>query len=256
MKKLFTPIIGLAAAMTALVSTACAAQPNLAPNPAEFAEDANMNAYILLDRTGSMSSIWEEALNSVNVYAASLGTKEENEIGDVDANVTLAVFDAQDGLQYDLLRTQSSAKDWNPVTNDEANPRGMTPLFDAIGRIVATAEADGPDKAVIVVMTDGAENSSRELTKDGARAALDRARNRGWEVVFLGAEFANFDDAEGVGNAGDKNMAVSADSLGVTMDRLAKQSRGYAKGEQEEIIFDEEDRAAAKEGEVQQRKGQ
>ena len=132
----------------------------------------------------------------------------------------------------------------------------MTPLFDAIGRIVSTAESDKPEKAVIVVMTDGHENSSRELTKEGAKAALDRARERGWEVVFLGAEFANFSDAEGVGNAQQKNMAVSAGSLGVTMDRLAKKSRSYAKGEEAEIIFDDEDRAAAQEDDVKERKGQ
>ena len=256
MRRMFTPIVGAIAAMTAFAGPACAMKPELVNAPAPISRDAEMNAYILLDRTGSMSSIWDEALNSVNVYAASLGTQEEDEIGDVDASVTLAVFDAQDGLKYDVLRERASAKDWKKVTNDEASPRGMTPLFDAIGRIVSTAESDKPEKAVIVVMTDGHENSSRELTKEGAKAALDRARERGWEVVFLGAEFANFSDAEGVGNAQQKNMAVSAGSLGVTMDRLAKKSRSYAKGEEAEIIFDDEDRAAAQEDDVKERKGQ
>lgn len=214
-----------------------------------------MNAYILLDRTGSMSSIWAEALNSVNVFATSLATKEEDEVGDVNAAVTFAVFDAQDGLQFDVLRQQADAKEWRNVTDDEASPRGMTPLYDAIGRIVALAEADKPEKAVLVIMTDGHENSSRELTKQGAKAALDRARERGWEVVFLGAEFANFDDAEGVGNAQSKNMAVSRDKLGSTMDRLAKKSREYAKGQEAEITFDAEDRAEAGEEDVKQRKG-
>ena len=98
MRRMFTQIVGAIAAMTAFAGPACAMKPELVNAPAPISRDAEMNAYILLDRTGSMSSIWDEALNSVNVYAASLGTQEEDEIGDVDASVTLAVFDAQDGL--------------------------------------------------------------------------------------------------------------------------------------------------------------
>ncbi len=244
-------------AATAVTLASCA-NAEIAPERyTPIVEDESpMHAYILLDRTGSMSSIWDEALNSVNTYAVSLGTKEEGEKGDVDADVTLAVFDAQDGLQFDVLRKETSAKQWNEVTDDEASPRGMTPLFDAIGRIVNIAETDQPEKAVLVIMTDGQENSSREITREGARAALDRARAKGWEVVFLGAEFANFGDAEGVGQSQSKNMAVSKDKLGQTMDRLAKKSRSYAKGEEAEIEFDEEDRAIAEEEDVKQRKGQ
>ena len=105
-------------------------------------------------------------------------------------------------------------------------------------------------------MTDGLENSSRELTRDGAKAALDRAEAKGWEVVFLGAEFARFDDAEAVGVSASKTMAVGQGSMRESMSALAKKSRAYGKGEEAEIIFDEEDRAIADEEGVKQRKGQ
>ncbi|WP_018997460.1 vWA domain-containing protein [Hirschia maritima] len=247
---------GIVTASVMALSACAVAAPKLSPTEPIIEEDSRMHAYILLDRTGSMSSIWDEALNSVNTYAVSLGTKEEGEEGDVDADVTLAVFDAQDGLQFDVLRKTASAKEWNEVTNDEASPRGMTPLFDAIGRMVGIAEVDKPEKAVLVIMTDGQENSSREITKEGAKAALDRAREKGWEVVFLGAEFANFGDAQAVGQSHSKSMAVSKDKLGITMNRLAKKSRNYAKGEEPNVEFNEEDRAIADEEEVKQRKGQ
>lgn len=252
-------ILSALAAFGVLTIPACAAAPKpVDTTPPQVApeEISPMHAYILLDRTGSMSDIWDEALNSVNTFAEGLATKEEGEIGDVAAKVTLAVFDAQDGLQFDVLRRETDAGAWSNVTDDEASPRGMTPLFDSIGRIVGMAEGDNPDKALLVIMTDGMENASREVTKDGAKAALDRARAKGWEVVFLGAEFANFDDAEGVGQAAAKNMAVSKDNLGETMQRLSKKSRSYAKGEDAEIIFDEEDRAAAGEEDVKQRQNQ
>jgi len=222
--------------------------------PAE--EETAVHSYILLDRTGSMSDIWDEALGSVNAYAKSVAEEEGNQPDTLETRVTLAVFDAQDGLAFDVLRKNVDADAWKDVTNDEAHPRGMTPLFDAIGRIVNLAEADTPEKAVIVVMTDGRENASRELDKKGAKAALDRARKQGWEVVFLGAEFANFDDAEAVGVAASKSMAVGAGSLSESMQRLGKQSRGYAKGEQDGVEFDAEDRAVADEDDVKQRKNQ
>ena len=202
-----------------------------------------------------MSGIWDEALTSVNAYAADIGKLEEGEKDDLDTSVTLAVFDAQDGLQYDVLRKSVTPGNWQTVTSDEVSPRGMTPLFDAIGQIISTAEKDAPEKAVIVIMTDGLENSSREMTKEGARAALDRVEAKGWEVVFLGAEFAKFDDADAVGVSAQKSMAMSAGTMQESMSRLAKKSRDYGKGESEEIIFDSEDRAVANEADVQARKG-
>lgn len=217
------------------------------------AGDTSVHSYILLDRTGSMSSIWDEALSSVNAYAKSVGEEEEGE-KDFETKVSLAVFDAQDGLQFDVLRKSVNAESWTEVTNDEAHPRGMTPLFDAIGQLVAMAEADAPEKAVLVIMTDGHENASREMTGPLAKKALERAEKRGWEVVFLGAEFAAFGDADQVGVQRSKQMAVGAGQLSETMQRLGKKSRGYAKGEAE-VEFDAEDRAVAQEEDVKQRKG-
>ena len=130
----------------------------------------------------------------------------------------------------------------------------MTPLYDAIGRIVSLAEKDKPEKAVIVIMTDGEENSSQEMTKIAAKAALDRVRAKGWEVVFLGTEFSNFDDATGVGQTASRNMAVSKDQLSDSMNRLAQKSKDYANGAPT-VEWNAEDRAAAKEEEVKERSG-
>ena len=253
MTKFITTLAAGAAAM-ALMGQASAKIP--APEPED--DPGAVHSYILLDRTGSMSSIWDEALTSVNTYAASVGEADEGEIdgADIRTEVTLAICDDKAGMQFDVLRDKVTAEDWTDVTNNEANPRGMTPLFDAIGRIVSRAEADNPEKAVIVIMTDGLENSSRELTRDGAKAALDRAEAKGWEVVFLGAEFARFDDAEAVGVSASKTMAVGQGSMRESMSALAKKSRAYGKGEEAEIIFDDEDRAIADEEGVKQRQGQ
>ncbi|OZB18494.1 MAG: hypothetical protein B7X53_03115 [Hyphomonas sp. 34-62-18] len=250
--KLFHTILAIAAG-TALAASASAKV--LPPKPPKT---DTVQSYVLLDRTGSMSDIWDEALSSVNAYAESFAEDAPGaEIAgaDIKTAVTFAVFDYQDGMQFDVLRDKVDPSAWKNVTNDEASPRGMTPLFDAIGKIITRAEVDNPEKAVIVIMTDGLENSSREFTREGAKAALDRAEARGWEVVFLGAEFASFNDAEAVGMAASKTMAVGQGRMSESMDALAQKARAYGKGAAPAVEFNAEDRAAADEEGVKQRTG-
>lgn len=242
MRTALAAILALAAAGAA--TTTAFAKPTRHPA---------IHSYILLDRTGSMEPMWTEALSSVNAYADGLAALDGGPR--VDADITLAAFDAQDGLQFDVLRDGVDAEAWRKVTNREVTPRGMTPLYDAIGRIVSLAEKDHPEKAVIVIMTDGEENASTEMTKKAAKAALDRVRAKGWEVVFLGAEFSNFDDAESVGQSASRNMAVSKDQLSDSMNRLAQKSKDFAAGAAPSVEWNAEDRAAAKEDEVKQRNG-
>ena len=209
-----------------------------------------MQAYILLDRSGSMQSLWVEALSSVNAFAKELANKTDGP--SVDSHVTLAVFDSQESLQFDILRRKQPALHWEIVTDKDASPRGMTPLLDAMVRIISLAEGDNPDKAVIVVMTDGQENASREVTREGVKAALDRVKAKGWEVVFLGANFDNIADASSVGVGGGKQMAMSVGTMNESMSRLARKSRAYGQSAPgaAPIEFDAEDRIAAKEANV------
>ena len=206
-----------------------------------------MHAYILLDRSGSMQSLWVEALSSVNAYAKELNNKTDGDA--VDGHITLATFDDHDGLKFDLLRRKQPALHWEKVTDREASPRGMTPLLDALGRIIALAEADNPDRAVIVVMTDGQENASREVTRDGAKTALDRVKTKGWDVVFLGANFDNISDASSVGVFAGQQMAMAPGTMNASMMRMAKKSRAYFM-RNERHQFDEADREVAQESKV------
>ncbi|MEL6955808.1 MAG: vWA domain-containing protein [Pseudomonadota bacterium] len=235
----------LTALMTAMLATGLA-------SAAPFEEgDNEMHSYILLDRTGSMSGIWDEALTSVNAYATTVAEEREGETEDtLKTEITLAVFDHHNGMQFDVLRRNADADSWSEVTSEEASPRGMTPLFDAIGRTITMAEEDNPERAVIVIMTDGHENASQEFTRETAKAALDRAKEKGWEVIFLGADFGQFNDAEGVGMAQSKVMGMSAGTMQESMQRLGAKARDYGTGQEAEVNFNDEDRAIAREEDV------
>jgi hypothetical protein len=200
-----------------------------------------MNAYILLDRTGSMGPIWTEALGSVNAFVAQLSQDEDSKD---ETRITLACFDYQESLQFDILRRDVTVGAFQPISDADASPRGMTPLFDAIARITALAEMDAPRKAMLIVMTDGEENSSREVTKTGAAAALERVREKGWQVVFLGANFDAFGEAGKVGVAASQTLNAAPMAMSASMANLAKKSRAYQRMDQA-VAFNDADRAEA-----------
>lgn len=198
---------------------------------------SELNAYILLDRSGSMASRWVEALGAVNGYAAKLA-----KAGSV--RLTAATFDGLDGVQFDVLRDGVLAANWLPLTDQEAEPRGNTPLFDAIGRLVRRAELAGAERTSIVVMTDGEENASTELTQKGAKMALARCRKRGWDVVFLGADFDAFNQAASVGVAAGVTLNAASGHLAASLDLMADRVARYADSGEIEA-FSEADRSVA-----------
>jgi uncharacterized protein with von Willebrand factor type A (vWA) domain len=128
-----------------------------------------MKVYLLLDRSGSMTTLWDEALGSINGYVAKLKPTTK---------VVLAAFDS---VSYDVIRdTKVSA--WEDVTKTEVWPRGSTPLNDSVVRLVNRCLEDNPKKAVLVVMTDGEENCSREI----------RTRKQVQDVIKLATNMSRY----------------------------------------------------------------
>ena len=79
------------AAAVAVVALSASADAKVLPKPAK---SDTVQSYILLDRTGSMSDIWDEALTSVNAYADSFAADAPGaEIAgaDIKTAVTVAI---------------------------------------------------------------------------------------------------------------------------------------------------------------------
>ena len=174
-----------------------------------------MNVYILLDRSGSMSTLWTEALGSINSYVSKLKKKDM---------VYLAAFDDQ----YEIVR-ECPAGSWADVTNEDIEPRGMTALFDSCGKIMTQAEEDGAKKTILVVMTDGHENASKEHTQASIKAKVKQFEDRKWEVIFLGANFDAVDSVSGgLGLVGSKSMNITRGNLASGFDTLSAYTASYA----------------------------
>ncbi len=192
-----------------------------------------MNTYILLDRSGSMENQWKEALGSINSYVEELPAK---------ARVMLAVFDTNG---YDVIRS-TTAKEWKPVTREDAAPRGGTPLFDASMRMMQRIEEDKPDRAVFVVMTDGEENSSKNFRQYEVKAMADKLRAKDYEVLFLGANFDKVGDTAATYGAGQaKWMNMTPQNMGDAMRGLGVTTSAYMTGAVGSINFTEADKTKA-----------
>lgn len=196
--------------------------------------------FILLDRSGSMSSLWTEALSSVNAYVAKLAEEK------VDTGVTLATFDKDNGkFKFEVIRDRITPSTWKPVSSNDAIPRGFTPLNDATGQIVGLAKAGNYDKVAIIIMTDGLENASTELTVAQAKDLLEGCRAKGWQVIFLGANFDNAQQATSYGAMAGQTMSSSTANLSASMRGVASQRVNYGQTGQN-IHFTDEEKQKAK----------
>ena len=192
-----------------------------------------MNVYMLLDRSGSMSGPkWVETLGSVNGYVEKLPTA---------AKVHLVAFDS---VGHDVLRETTAGK-WRDVTNEEVSPRGGTPLFDSAARVLNKALGDDPERAVIVILTDGEENGSKEVTQEGVKALVKRTEEKGWEVVFMGANFDVSRQAASFGKGFDKFMMATPGNFADTTRMMAMHTSSYLSGESASMNFTAEDKANA-----------
>lgn len=190
-----------------------------------------MNVYILLDRSGSMAGLWDEALGSINSYVAKLKKKD---------NVFLSAFDNE----YEVVR-DCKAEGWVDITNDDLQPRGMTALYDSCGKIMAKAEEDGAKKTILVVMTDGHENASREHSQASIKARIKQFEDKKWEVIFLGANFDAVDSVSGgLGLMASKSMNIAAGNLSRGFDTLSSYTSMYAATGQA-INFTQDDKTQA-----------
>ena len=119
---------------------------------------------LVLDRSGSMDSVKADTIGSFNTFL-----KEQKE-NPKECTFTLVQFDNE----YEIIHDFVSLKKSKNLTEKTFVPRGMTALYDAIGRTINSvgqkladmSEEDRPERVIFVVLTDGEENSSKEFHRD------------------------------------------------------------------------------------------
>lgn len=200
-----------------------------------------MKTYILLDRSGSMASRWEETINALNGYVKELAENKDTK----KTKVSVYTFDGMGGLEFNTLRENVKATEWNEIALHEDSPRGMTPLLDAIGQLNSIVNKASPKKAAVVIMTDGCENGSKEVKKEAAKKMLDGFKDKGYDLTFIGADFDAFGEAGGLGLSAGVTLNTSAGNYAGAMKGLAAKTAFYSSTGQTRAFYDSERAEAA-----------
>ena len=179
-----------------------------------------LSAYILYDRSGSMESREVEAVNSTNSYV------KDKEL-DPETIVTVVAFDDVDPNQ--IVRDHIKAKEFFPIAVTEVKARGMTPLYDAVGWMIDKIISDNPEKAILVIQTDGYENNSRKYTNSSIKEKVNTLKSKGYQIVFLGSEFKEVGSTAGqTGVDWGSTINRSKGNYGSVSSSLASKSMSYA----------------------------
>jgi hypothetical protein len=165
---------------------------------------------VILDRSGSMSSLTSDVIGHYNGYIDSL----KEDVG-VETRVSLVLFDEHYTNVYTNLRVEEVPK----LDGSVYYARGSTALLDAIGRTITTVAAlkEKPENIVFVINTDGYENASREYSKSKIKELIDTYQDElNWQFVFIGAGIDAIAEGGALGLRYYNTYSTTADSAGLS----------------------------------------
>jgi uncharacterized protein YegL len=181
---------------------------------------------IIVDRSGSMAdnNFHKEMENGIASFLKEQAKDTSNK-----CLVTLAEFDTNYEVVYSSTEVQHVPR-YNLV------PRGGTALLDAIGRTIdergkyfaKLKPSQRPAKILVLVITDGGENSSRTFNFSQVKEKIDHQKSiYNWEFVFLGAGLESFGDAQAINIKAGNQAGYAKSALG-TQQMFADVSRSVA----------------------------
>lgn len=163
----------------------------------------------IIDRSGSMGSIADDAIGGFNAFL------EQQKLDPGEATLTFIQFDTE----YEVVHENKPLMDVPELNNSTYQPRGMTALLDAVGktidgvgkRLANMSEENRPDKVIVAILTDGAENSSSKYSLSQINKMVTLQKDvYNWEFIFLAANQDAFAEAAKLGI--DQEDAVNFDA--------------------------------------------
>jgi uncharacterized protein YegL len=166
---------------------------------------------LILDRSGSMMDVKLDVIGGVNSFIG-----KQRALPD-PACIALVRFDDQ---AIERFRAMQPLLDVPLLRPEDFEPRGFTPLLDAVGTTIVSLDADwkreNPDRAIVVIATDGKENASKEFSKVKVQQLITaREASKLWSFIYLGANVDAFAEAGALGIRAANAAGYTASSAGV-----------------------------------------
>lgn len=184
---------------------------------------------LAVDESGSMGHLAADVRGGFNAYLDGL----DADGGGDRFRLTVLMFNHEWRL---LCPVGAQLADVPRLDQGNYRPGGNTALFDAVGRLITDFERGATlgehDRVLLVVQTDGEENSSREFSAAAVKDLITQrtgAVGAKWAAIYLGAGPAAWD---GGGRMGMQSVNTTGDRHGTrsTYSGIARASAVYADG--------------------------
>ena len=176
---------------------------------------------IIVDESGSMCVIERQALAGINETIETV-KKMQQLHPDMEQRISLLTFDSgHKTFKYDNVK----ADNVNTLSARDYNPRGGTPLYDAIGIAIAklNAQTSEKDNVLVTIITDGEENCSEEYNLHMVKTLISKMKKQGWTFTLIGTDNLDVEGMAGSMNI-DNHLAFTQDEQGTQM-MFARENR-------------------------------
>ena len=159
-------------------------------------KDNYIHICFVIDSSGSMSGSEGDVIGGFKRLI-----EEQKAIKEGECSVSLFTFDSE-------VKEKYLGVDVNKVDELDYKPGGMTAMNDGIGIAVDKVgkwlsdmkEEDRPSKVMLVIMTDGEENFSKEYSLSRVQEMLKHQQEvYNWSVIFQGTDITNKKAASDLG---------------------------------------------------------
>jgi len=185
---------------------------------------------IILDESGSMSSIYRETLQSMNEVLGGI-RKNQKEFPEQRQFVTFVTFEGNgiDGIK--VRRDRVPIGSIQDLTERDYRPGGCTPLYDAMGKTLNDLEGliNADDKVMATIITDGYENASTEYSGRTVKTLVERLRKKGWVFAYVGANQDAVEVAKDLNISNALNYEATPEGMVGLRYRITKASRKMSK---------------------------
>lgn len=186
---------------------------------------------IILDESGSMSAIREQAFSGANETIQSI-RKAQEENPDDHQMLSFVTFDSGSRRpDVRILIDCRRIEEVDDVALEQYTPYGDTPLFDAMG-LSFTALKDvvkEGDHVLVTVITDGWENSSRIYSREMVKELVDSLSSCGWTFTYIGANQDSGRIAFDLGIRSAMDFETTASGTEVMWNRMESSRNEYYK---------------------------